>query len=388
MQESSGLDHNRGKAPAKAAITTRTRWVSGQLSSAECIWRDRQPWLEERGYTLRPRYRPDWIPSWKGTDIWSLMCEDGQILIHHNVLDATRISDGTVVMLKSIDSSIHPHEVEIAKTLCSEPLKSDTRNHCVPTIEVLQDPKEEAVSIIVMPFLQTYNEPRFQTIGEAVEFFRQALEGLQFMHENRIAHSDISPFNIRLGPLPLYGPTLAHPSDARKTRDYRKWATPYTRTERPTKYYYVDFGLSRRYNPNDEPPLELPVLGGDKSVPERQGNGHVKLGDPFAADVYYLGSCILLEFLVKYSGLRFMYELVAGMTMSDPQERLTIDQAVRRFAAVESELPRWQCRQRLVSRKEKETLLQRGFRGFGHLLRTTSYVLRGLPAVPTPAPLR
>jgi hypothetical protein len=39
----------------------------GELRSTEIAWRDRQPWLEEHGYTLRPRYRPDWTPSWKNS---------------------------------------------------------------------------------------------------------------------------------------------------------------------------------------------------------------------------------------------------------------------------------------------------------------------------------
>ena len=33
-------------------------------------------------------------------------------------------------------------------------------------------------------------------------------------------------------------------------------------------YYFVDFGLSRQYNPEDGPPLELPPWGDDNSVPE------------------------------------------------------------------------------------------------------------------------
>ena len=27
-----------------------------------------------------------------------------------------------------------------------------------------------------MPFLRSYNDPKFATVGEAIEFFRQALE--------------------------------------------------------------------------------------------------------------------------------------------------------------------------------------------------------------------
>jgi endonuclease YncB( thermonuclease family) len=36
----------------------------GKLRLDEVYWRDLQPWLVESGYMLRPRYRPDWVPSW------------------------------------------------------------------------------------------------------------------------------------------------------------------------------------------------------------------------------------------------------------------------------------------------------------------------------------
>ena len=39
-------------------------WLMSQLSSQEVKWRDRQPFLESKGYMLRPRLRPGWAPSW------------------------------------------------------------------------------------------------------------------------------------------------------------------------------------------------------------------------------------------------------------------------------------------------------------------------------------
>ena len=35
------------------------------LSPDEKFWASRQPYLESRGYLLRPRFRPGWVPSWK-----------------------------------------------------------------------------------------------------------------------------------------------------------------------------------------------------------------------------------------------------------------------------------------------------------------------------------
>lgn len=39
-----------------------------ELGGLECWWRDRYDWLAERGYMLRPRYRPGWKPSWDAED--------------------------------------------------------------------------------------------------------------------------------------------------------------------------------------------------------------------------------------------------------------------------------------------------------------------------------
>ena len=50
----------------------------GGLWKHERVWRGRQPWLAERGYMLRPRYRLGWKPSWLGTKKHHSDCEDGQ----------------------------------------------------------------------------------------------------------------------------------------------------------------------------------------------------------------------------------------------------------------------------------------------------------------------
>lgn len=39
--------------------------VYTKFTASELFWKDRQQFLQSRGYMLRPRYRPGWIPSWK-----------------------------------------------------------------------------------------------------------------------------------------------------------------------------------------------------------------------------------------------------------------------------------------------------------------------------------
>ncbi len=91
-------------------------------------------------------------------------------------MDATRLSDGKIVMLKRISDTTHPYELEVIRLLSSEPLASHPRNHSLPLYDVLDIPGEEHGNIIVMPLLGAFNEPQFQTIGESVEFFNQIFE--------------------------------------------------------------------------------------------------------------------------------------------------------------------------------------------------------------------
>ena len=48
------------------------------LHHREIFWRDKQRFLQSRGYMLRPRYRPGWQPSWEegNRDAW-MHYEDG-----------------------------------------------------------------------------------------------------------------------------------------------------------------------------------------------------------------------------------------------------------------------------------------------------------------------
>ncbi len=44
----------------------------------EFFWRAHYTWLQDQGYLLRPRYHPNWTPSWHGTKKDADECEDGQ----------------------------------------------------------------------------------------------------------------------------------------------------------------------------------------------------------------------------------------------------------------------------------------------------------------------
>jgi hypothetical protein len=104
-----------------------------------------------------------------------------------------------------------------------------------------------------------------------------------------LSHRDCTRLNIMLDPANMY-PDSFHPVDMRRSKDFRHKVKGYSRTWRPTRYFLIDFGLSRRYDPADGPPLDDPLRGGDSTAPEHQ-DGKTPC-NPFPTDVYYLGNLV------------------------------------------------------------------------------------------------
>ena len=110
--------------------------------------------------------------------------------------------------------------------------------------------------------------------------------------------------NIMMDPRPLY-PNMFHPASPLSNRDFVGLAKHGTRTRHPVKYYWIDFGLSRKYEADNLAPLEEVICGGDKTVPEFQtevdGND-LNFEDPlpcnpFYTDISYIGNLIREDFL-------------------------------------------------------------------------------------------
>ena len=81
-----------------------------------------------------------------------------------------------------------------------------------------------------------------------------------------------------------------HLTQIKRNKDFR--AKQYTRTQRPPRYYLIDFGLSRQYLSRDA--LDEPLRGDDKSAPEHRYRTQC---NPFHTDVYYLGNLVRQEFM-------------------------------------------------------------------------------------------
>jgi hypothetical protein len=195
-----------------------------------------------------------------------------------------------------------------------------------------------------------------------------------------------------LDPSGMY-PKGFHPIQVNRRRDFRGRAKRFTRTSRPTRYYLIDFGLSRRYNSRKA--LDQPIRGGDKSAPEHQrGN----LCNPFHTDIYYLGNLVRERFLKVrqnvqilvgyatytmyqlYNGFEFMVGLVDAMTDEDPAERPTIETVISRFSYIRDSLSEFKLRSLITSKKDPS--LVTAYRYARQVVRTVEYIILQKAAIP------
>ena len=161
------------------------------------------------------------------------------------------------------------------------------------------------------------------------------------MHENHVAHRylllsmmskfvisvfrDCTAENIMLDPSKMY-PKPFHPMVIRRTRDFRGKAKGHTRTRCRPRYFLIDLGLSRKYDPANGPPLEVPLRGGDKSAPEHQVRETPC--NTFPTDIFYLGNFVREDYIQVRISIHFLMKAGWLATMryglSPRGERLAI----------------------------------------------------------------
>ncbi|KAI0700985.1 kinase-like domain-containing protein [Cerioporus squamosus] len=319
----------------------RTRKGVYKLLSSEVKWRDRQPELQRRGYTLRRRYQKDWEPSWLGTNVDPNFCEDSVLLMKSQVIDATR-TDGALVAIKSVPGG--GHEVEIAQYLTS---LRHPENHCVPVLDAFPDPLFPGRSLLVMPYLRPFNDPEFTAVGDAIDFVSQMLEGLAFMHAHYVVHRDIASLNVMMDASSLY-PQGHHPVQRNYSADMIDEVKPLSRTDHPVRYYYVDFGLSERFSPGDSS-LVVGDVGRDAEVPELSSTVPY---DGYKADIYALGNLFFNELVQKYNNVDFLIELIEPMKQRDPAARPSASDLVSQFKDIRNRQSPSSYRWRLGSKSE------------------------------------
>ncbi|RDB17255.1 hypothetical protein Hypma_001975 [Hypsizygus marmoreus] len=325
-----------------------------ELNPQELKWRERYAFLLDRGFSLRPRYRPGWKPSWVGSSLTHWDCEDSINHVNPTLLDAKRTKDGWVVCIKMITKK--SDEIEIARYLSpttSKPLE-DPKNHSVPVLDFFRDPISPDVNYLVMPLLRPFDDPEFVFVGEVVDFVTQILEGTEYMHRKLVAHCDLTGVNIMMDALPLFprGWHFASPSFA---PDGIKILKPRTRIDHPVRYYIIDYDCAVRFLPGQSPVIR--GLGGrDDDPPE------LELPIPFdhfKLDVFTLGNVFRKDLRQKFIGLEFLDSLIQFMMTHDCNQRPTALVALQYWYKVKASLNVSMARWRL--RKPDESVGDRVF---------------------------
>ncbi|KAJ7436977.1 hypothetical protein B0H11DRAFT_1754207 [Mycena galericulata] len=165
-----------GKKPLDAEATTPANgkltfphWTS--LTEIEKEWAHFQPFLEDCGYMLRPRYRPGWVPKMLYSDLLPGKVEDS-ILAYGMVLDATRISDGVQVALKMVEMASTERVIAAFLAQARGAVK-----HTLPPLEVIPMNENPKWGFLVTSCMRRCDDlPYFATVREFTEFVVQVLE--------------------------------------------------------------------------------------------------------------------------------------------------------------------------------------------------------------------
>ncbi|KAG9041186.1 hypothetical protein FS837_012635 [Tulasnella sp. UAMH 9824] len=332
------------------------------LTEYELPWLARYEFLKERGYLLRPRYRPGWVASWK-TDpsLRPIFCEDWTTINHIGILDAQRISDGLVVVLKEIDAK--STEGPITSFLSSESIKDDPRNHAVPVLDVLVDNLDDQKLLLVLPLLRRVNSPDFESVPEVLDLIQQTLEA---------GPGDCSFGNILMDARALF-PVLWHPQSPVATPEGRLITKARSRTEvGGVRYYFIDFGLSTRGE------SRTTGLMGNERAPELSNTVPY---DPYRLDVYILGKVYQELLLDEFINVEFLQPLIDRMTASNPSDRPSAEEAYAIFKDVRENLNLSWFNQRL--RREESGIVRRTLEESSYWLQLQFARLSAKPMLPT-----
>ncbi|KAF5378260.1 hypothetical protein D9615_008795 [Tricholomella constricta] len=319
----------------------------GNHVGGENFWVNLQPFLLHRGYRLRPRYHCDWTAPWSQGDSINFevyQFEEALTLKKgRNLLDAIRISDGAKVVLKRVET--WRDELPIAQYLSSPEIQCDPRNHTVPILDILLLPDDDEHALLVMPQLLLFDQLPFRRLGEFVDALRQYFEvrglhvrsdlgpvakdetlpyqGLDFLHEHRIAHKDACYFNLMMDGSKLVprGVHFMAPDTYDGLTEVLEWHD--RSSVGPIKYYFIDFGLSKWFYPKANIVFSG-VYGQDRTVPEHKLE---EPHDPFKVDIYQLGN-VIIQMIRKYEGMEPLLGIATAMTRKKPQDRMSLPDAL------------------------------------------------------------
>ncbi|KAK7031811.1 kinase domain-containing protein [Favolaschia claudopus] len=316
-------------SPCKEMTDARSSFIPSEI-----WWSKHYNLLLSRGYALRKRYHPDWVPTWElpeNEGVSPYTFEDSLGLDGEGkLIDAIRTADGVKVVLRHVrrgqeaDLSIH-----FGKILLEEYPHPD--NHAVPILDII-DLTEQLM--VVMPFLREFDDPPFERLGQVSEALHQFLKGTQYFHERHVAHRDLGPGNLMMDACRII-PDGWHMVNTWCKDDTR--LTGITSIPRHSagrvNYFIIDFGLSTGF------PQEMPLeYARDTGVFGQYWRQTPELSDtipynPFKVDIWQLGN-VMTILLKKYDGLDVFRDLAGKMTAKDPDQRPWIGECLKIFEGI------------------------------------------------------
>ncbi|PPR03001.1 hypothetical protein CVT24_012330 [Panaeolus cyanescens] len=262
--------------------------IEDERTPSERFWVQHYNFLLQRGYKLRPRYDPQWIPSWiVDTSRLATLSEDSIASLYAFwVLDAVRVSDGKKVILKKVNT--YTEELSILRDLSEPHVQNDPRCHSIPLLDVIPIPGDDDLAFAVFPPLMQIDQLPFRHVGEVAEALDQLFEGVAFLHEHDIIHGDACFFNFLVDPSKMvpkgwhFGAEYCEEDGLTRIKWTRRWLT------RPNKYYLIDYDLSVRVKAEGDQWMEG-QWGQDRTVPEMTGH---EACNGYKVDVYQMGNII------------------------------------------------------------------------------------------------
>ncbi|GJJ15771.1 hypothetical protein Clacol_010049 [Clathrus columnatus] len=323
------------------------------------FWNEHERWLISRGYSIQPRT--------KNSRLVLSNRKEGEKLKHGDFLackglewaEAVRIDDNEIVYLKITSPESESEESGINEFIYHPVASPEPFNHCLKPLEILEFPSAKDTKILVLPAYPLFDPRKLIDVGDAIDFFRQIIEGIMFLHQLHIAYGGCRSENIVVQTTKSYGDSMRRA--LRLASSSIKGTNPIvpSTTRVIRRYHLVDFSQSRGYDPNKVPGNA--DLTDQAILPFRE--------DPFSIDVYDLGM-LIKELVESREGLDFMRPLISDMTQEHPPHRPKVEDVMLRFESGNRSIDPQQLQRPLIPKNS--SFLNKLFRHMSHRLRSSS----------------
>ncbi|KAG8715433.1 hypothetical protein FRC08_010581 [Ceratobasidium sp. 394] len=134
-------------------------------------------------------------------------------------------------------SDAHRHQLALARFLNAEPVRSDPWNHTVPVVHIREHTiaNRTTGATLVTERLHDWWSLPFANVRDCIDYTKQVLEGVAFLHENQITNlaEAVRPHNIQMdtGLAPVAPPAPVLPSTSSGRKSASAPVTPSTELE-------------------------------------------------------------------------------------------------------------------------------------------------------------